>query len=198
MPDTLIVLNHPLWDENHIGEVAHRECAASFLEAFGPYIHALELNGLRPWRENQAVAQFASSASLPLISGGDRHGREPNACLNLTNAATFPEFVEEIRRDGWSDVLFMSQYREPFKLRILQNMCDILEPDDQHSLGWARWSDRVFYLTDEGIEKSLAELWGDRFPSVVNQFVALMGLVRHRRVLSALRLALMEKQEFAL
>jgi hypothetical protein len=41
-------------------------------------------------------------------------------------------------------------------------------------------------------------LWGDRFPSVVNQFVGLMGLVRHRRVLSALRLALMEKQEFAL
>jgi hypothetical protein len=198
MPETLIVLNHPLWDENHIGEVAHRECAASLLEAFGPYIHALELNGLRPWRENQAVAQFASSVSLPLISGGDRHGREPNACLNLTNAATFPEFVEEIRRDGWSDVLFMPQYREPFKLRILQNMCDILDPDDQHSLGWARWSDRVFYLTDEGIEKSLAELWGDRFPPVVNRFVGLMGLVRHRRVLSALRMALMEKQEFAL
>ena len=56
----------------------------------------------------------------------------------------------------------------------------------------------MFYLTDEGIEKSLADLWGDRFSSVVNQFVGLMGLVRHRRVLSALRLALMEKQEFAL
>ena len=198
MQETLIVLNHPLWDESHIGAAAHRVCAESFLEAFGPLIHALELNGLRPWRENQAVAQFASSASLPVVSGGDRHGREPNACLNVTNAATFPEFVEEIRRDGWSNVLFMPHYREPFKLRILQNMCDILESDDQHGLGWTRWSDRVFYLTDEGIEKSLAELWGDRFPSVVNQFVALMGLVRQRRVLSALRLALMEKQEFAL
>jgi hypothetical protein len=49
---------------------------------------------------------------------------------------------------------------------------------------------RVFDLTDEGIEKSFAELWGDRFPSVVNQFVV-MGL----RVLSAPRLALMEKRK---
>jgi hypothetical protein len=56
----------------------------------------------------------------------------------------------------------------------------------------------VFYLTDEGIEKSLAELWGDEFPAVVNRFVGLMSLVRHPHVLSALRLALTEKQELAL
>jgi hypothetical protein len=46
-----------------------------------------------------------------------------------------PGFIEEIRRDGWSDVLFMPQCREPFKLRVLQNMCDILKPDEQHRLG---------------------------------------------------------------
>lgn len=197
-PETLIVFNHPLWDENHIGEERHRACVDSFVQRFGAFLDALELNGLRPWRENQAVAQLASSLGKPLISGGDRHGREPNACLNLTNAATFAEFVQEVRHDGWSDVLFMPQYREPFKLRILQNLCDILENDANHSLGWTRWCDRVFYLTDEGIDKSLADLWGDRFPSVVNHFVALMGLVRHRGVMSALRLALTEEKEFAL
>jgi hypothetical protein len=195
---TLIVFNHPLWDENHVGASLHRDCVDSFLGRFGQFIHAFELNGLRPWRENQAVAQLAASVSLPLISGGDRHGREPNACVNLTNAATFAEFVEEIRCDGWSDVLFMPQYRDPLKLRILQNMCDILENDDQHSMGWTQWSDRVFYLTDDGIEKSLNELWGDKFPAVVNRFVGLMGLVKHRRVLSALKFALNESQEFAL
>jgi len=195
---TLIVLNHPLWDENHVGASLHGDCVTSFLGSFRQFIHAFELNGLRPWRENQAAAQLASSESLPVISGGDRHGREPNACVNLTNAGTFAEFVEEVRRDGWSDVLFMPQYREPLKLRILQNMCDILEDDDQHSMGWTRWSDRVFYLTDEGVEKSLNELWGDKFPAVVNRFVGLMGLVKHRRVLSALKLALTERQEFAL
>ena len=195
---TLIVFNHPLWDENHVGASLHRDCVDSFLSRFGQFIHAFELNGLRPWRENQAVAQLASSASLPVISGGDRHGREPNACVNLTNAVTFAEFVEEIRRDAWSDVLFMPQYRDPLKLRILQNMCDILENDEHHSMGWTQWSDRVFYLTDEGIDKSLNELWGDKFPAVVNQFVGLMGLVKHRRVLSALKFALNESQEFAL
>lgn len=48
--------------------------------------------------------------------------------------------------------------------------------------------------TDEGAEKSLAELWGGRLPPVVNHFVALTGLIRK----SALRLALVEKEEFVL
>jgi hypothetical protein len=195
---TLIVLNHPLWDENHIGAVPHRQCIDSFLGQFGQFLHALELNGLRPWTENQSVAQLAAQVSMPLISGGDRHGREPNACVNLTNAATFAEFVEEIRRDGWSNVLFMPQYCEPFKLRILRNMCEILEDDEAHSMNWTRWSDRVFYLTDEGVDKSLNELWGDKFPAVVNRFVRLMGLLRHPRILQALRFALTEEREFAL
>jgi hypothetical protein len=92
----------------------------------------------------------------------------------------------------------MPQYRDPFKLRILQNMGDILENDEHRGMGWTQWSDRVFYLTDEGIEKSLNELWGDKFPAVVNRFVGLMGLVKHRRVQSALKFALTENQEFAL
>ena len=198
LPETLIVFNHPLWDEKEIGQTEHRQHVDAFIRGFGRWLHALELNGLRPWQENQSVAQLAAAFSMPLISGGDRHGREPNACVNLTNASSFAEFADEVRRDGWSDVLFMPQYREPFKLRILQNVGDILENDEQHSLGWMRWCDRVFYVTDEGVEKSLAELWGNRFPTVVNRFVALMGLVRHRRVIAALRLALMEKREFAL
>jgi hypothetical protein len=32
-----------------------------------------------------------------IISGGDRHGCEPSAVLNLTNAKTFSEFIDEIR-----------------------------------------------------------------------------------------------------
>ncbi len=42
-----------------------------------------------------------------LISGGDRHGVEPNANINLTNATSFTEFVHEIRRQKKSNVLFM-------------------------------------------------------------------------------------------
>jgi hypothetical protein len=197
-PESLIVLNHPVWDENHIGEAAHRECVIEFLRSFRPFIHALELNGLRPWKENQRAARLAEEFGLAVISGGDRHGREPNACVNLTNAATFAEFVDEVRLDGWSDVLFMPQYREPLKMRILENMCGIIEDDPRHALGWVRWSDRVFYLTDEGIAKSLSEFFNGKYPAVINRFVSLMGLVKHRRVRSALRVALNEDQEFAL
>jgi hypothetical protein len=194
----IVVLNHPLWDENHIGAASHRAHAESFLSQFGEFIHALELNGLRPWAENKTVVEFAAATSYPLISGGDRHGREPNACLNMTNATDFAGFVDEVRRDGWSDVLFMPQYKEPFRLRVLQNICDIIEPDPNHSLGWTRWSDRSFYITDEGIVKSLAEFWGNRVPGVVTQFVRCMTIVRHRRVRSALRVALSEKSELVL
>jgi hypothetical protein len=196
-PETLIVLNHPMWDENHIGEVSHTECVVEFLQAFRRYIHGLELNGLRPWGENRKAVELAARFGLPVVSGGDRHGREPNACVNLTNACSFAEFAAEVRLDGWSDVLLLQQYREPLKMRILENMCDILQDDPNHALGWVGWSDRVFYLTDEGIAKSLKEFWGKKFPAVVNRFVSLMQLVKHRRVRSALRIALNERQEFA-
>ncbi len=197
-PESLIVLNHPLWDENHVGAEAHREHLNAFVELYRPFLHAAELNGLRPWAENQQTAQAAAAARLPVISGGDRHGREPNSCVNLTNSANFAEFAEEVRRDGWSDVLFLPQYREPLRMRILENICDILQDDPNHGMGWIRWSERVFYLTDEGIVKSLNELWNGGFPRIVNRFVSLVNLVKHRRVKSALRLALGERQEFAL
>ena len=196
-PQTLVVLNHPAWDENHIGEAEHTECLSAFLVIARPFIHAMELNGLRPWKENQRAIRLAEEYSLPAISGGDRHGREPNACLNLTNASTFAEFVDEVRQDGWSNVTFMTQYREPLKLRIVENMTGILEDDPNHAMGWVHWSNRVFYLTDEGDDKCLNELWHGKFPGVVQRFVSLMKLTRHHRVRFALRLALNEKQEFA-
>jgi hypothetical protein len=92
----------------------------------------------------------------------------------------------------------MPQYREPLQLRIIENMCGILEDDPNHAMGWTQWSDRVFYLTDEGIVKSLKELWGDRFPRVVNRFVSLMQLAQSRSIKSALRLAFSQRADFVL
>jgi hypothetical protein len=64
-------------------------------------------------------------------------------------------------------------------------------------MGWVRWSDRVFYLTDGGIVKSLGELWGTRFPAVVNRFVSLVQLLKHRGVRSVLRAALNDSRQYA-
>jgi hypothetical protein len=125
-PQTLIVLNHPLRDSGGVGAEAHRALLAAFLGCFGRYIHAVEVNGLRPWAENLAVMDLADRWSLPVISGGDRHGSEPNAILNVTGQTGFQAFVEEIRVDRRSELVFMKQYREPLNLRRMRTVVDLL------------------------------------------------------------------------
>lgn len=174
-PRTLIVFNHPLWDEAGIGAERHLESARAFLRRFGRHIHALELNGFRPWHENRRVLAFAAAAGKPLISGGDRHTTEPNSLLNLTNAGTFAEFAEEVRA-GWSQVLILNHYRRSFGLRVLHNLMEALRTFDDHALGWAQWSDRAFYACDDGAVRSLTELFGTRMPLPVSVFVGSIHL----------------------
>jgi hypothetical protein len=176
-PETLIALNHPMWDEVGIGAAAHEQIAREFVNRFGQFIHAFELNGLRPWKENRRALVFAREINKPAISGGDRHVIEPNAVLNLTNADTFSEFVEEIR-GGWSDVLVMPQYREAHAARIFHNMIDVLRTYERHANGWRLWSDRVFYLCDDGVVRSLTELFGTSSgtPTAVTAFVGALRL----------------------
>ena len=48
--DTLLVFNHPCWDESGVGREQHLKLAEEFARKHLHFIHALELNGLRPWR----------------------------------------------------------------------------------------------------------------------------------------------------
>jgi len=43
--------------------------------------------------------------------------------------------VAEVREDGFSDVLFMPQYREPIRLRMIETMCDIVRDYPEFPLG---------------------------------------------------------------
>ncbi len=192
--ETLIVFNHPHWDEKGIGGPTHRAVARRFADTHHRFIHAFELNGLRPWKENRTVFELAKLFDRPLISGGDRHTLEANTILNLTNAATFPEFVEEIR-EGFSDVLISRQYLEPFPLRILQSLEDILTDHDQHALGWRHWTDRAFFLCDDGVTRSFAECWEHGEPFAVRLFVQGFHLLRHPHLKQAFRLALARQEE---
>ena len=88
-PDVLIVFNHPYWDQSWLGHEQHDRLLRSFLETYRDHIHALEINGLRSWEENRKVVRLSRETGMKLISGGDRHGREANATLNLTNASDF-------------------------------------------------------------------------------------------------------------
>jgi hypothetical protein len=57
--DGLIVFNHPCWDESGIGREQHLKLAEEFARKHLHFIHALELNGLRPWTENREVFRLA-------------------------------------------------------------------------------------------------------------------------------------------
>jgi hypothetical protein len=180
-PQTLIVLNHPLWDEKGVGLEKHWFALGRLLGNCGAYFHALELNGLRPWAENRRVVDLARGLGFPAISGGDRHGREPNACVNLTNASTFDQFVAEVR-EGESQVLFLPQYNHGHTYRIVRNIADVLADDPDHALGWRTWSERVFYETLEGEVRSVRSLWGTHEPWVIRGFVQGVNLTRHPQV----------------
>lgn len=153
-------------------------------------IHALELNGLRSRSENDAVERLAAEWQKPLVGGGDRHGCEPNALTNLTAAKTFGEFAAEIRDGAPTHTVYLEQYKEPFKLRVVQVMSDVVKTYDDFPEGRRRWSDRIFYQSEDGTVRRLADVWKGNGPGVIGQFVAAMRLFESKRVRAVLRFAL--------
>ena len=105
------------------------------------------------------VTALAARWNQILISGGDRHGIEPNANLNLTRAASFTAFVHEVRRERQSHVLFMPQYAEPWKHRILNSTLAAVRDYPEFPEGSQCWDERVFHPDAEGKLRPLAELW---------------------------------------
>ncbi len=187
-PDTLIVFNHPFWDEKGHGKAFHIRMAEEFLRLHRTWIHALELNGLRHWAENRRIVALAESSGLPCISGGDRHCCEPNALLNLTSAATFSEFTEEIRVDGVSRVVLMPQYREPMVNRILAAIADVMRDNEAHTHGWTHWSDRVFFRRHSGSVEPLSAVFpAGCEPSLIRLFVICSRLLDDHRLRWAMR-----------
>ena len=193
MHEVLIVLNHPFWLEEGVEKTDHRRALDAALKKYGAWLHAFELNGTRRWSENAAVIELARTWSKPIVSGGDRHACEPAACLNLTNARSFGEFVCEIR-DGRSSVLFMPHYREPMALRVLEASWDILRPYPEYP-GRQRWTDRLFYRSEEGCARSLSVLWGGQVPWLLRPATGLVQFFAAPQLRVALRLLLSRRTE---
>jgi len=204
IPQVLVILNHPLWNLGGLSCDRHDAVLRALLSKAGQFIHALELNGMRRWQENQSVLHLSYACNQLVISGGDRHGSEPNANLNLTNAQSFTEFVYQIRRERFSHVLFMPQYTDPYTLRILQGVLDAIRP--YPSIGSRSWDERVFHPDHAGVIRPLSELW-DAPPFYIRYFFSLLRLFEMAPVRKALlalakpqhqiSLALGERQEVA-
>jgi hypothetical protein len=189
-PNVLVVFNHPMWDLYMIGKEKHEFLVNEFLQKNGAWLHALELNGLRHWDENRAVRKLAAQWNMLLISGGDRHGVEPNANINLTQAASFTEFVHEVRRERKSNVLFMPQYAEPWKHRILQSTMDAIRSYPDFPQGSRQWDDRVYHPDANGVIRPLSEIWPKgRAPLAIGWVIAMVQLLGKGPVSDGLRLA---------
>jgi len=197
--NVLVVFNHPMWDLYLIGKEKHQFLVNEFLQKNGAYIHALELNGLRNWDENREVRRLAEKWNMVLISGGDRHGVEPNANVNLTNATSFTEFVNEVRRERKSNVLFLPQYAEPWKHRLLQSAVDAVRHYPEFPQGSRSWDDRVFHPDAAGVVRPLSGLWPNgSAPRVLGAVIALVQLMGQGLVSGGLRLAWSDSNQLRL
>jgi len=198
-PNVLVIFNHPLWDLYLVGAEKHEFLVNEFLQKNGNYMHALELNGLRHWDENRAVRRLAEKWNMLLISGGDRHGVEPNANINLTNATSFTEFVHEVRREKKSEILFMPQYAEPWKHRILQSAIDAVRDYPEFPQGSRTWDERVYHPDANGVVRPLSELWPDgTAPWVMRWGIGLVQLMGRGLVSGGLRMAWSESHQLRL
>ena len=190
IPQVLIVLNHPMWDLHKIGTAEHERELERFLTQHNGRMHALELNGLRHARENRQVMTLTDRWQQLLISGGDRHGMEANANINLTDATSFNEFVHEIRVKRLSHVLFMDQYQRPWEQRILGSTLDAITDHPEFSPGWQRWDERAFHPDVDGTLRPLSELWPNgRAPWALRAAIATVLLFRSRTMAKLLGIA---------
>jgi hypothetical protein len=198
-PNVLVVFNHPMWDLYLVGKEKHRFLVNEFLQKNGAFIHALELNGLRHWEENRETKQLAESWHMLLISGGDRHGVEPNATINLTNATSFTEFVHEIRHEKRSNLLFMPQYAEPWKHRILQSTIDVVRNYPDFPPGSRTWDERVYHPDRNGVVRPLSEVWPDgKAPRAMRAIIGAVQLMGRGLVSGGLRMAWSEAHQLRL
>jgi hypothetical protein len=198
-PNVLVVFNHPMWDLYLVGQEKHEFLVNEFIQKNGTWLHALELNGLRHWDENRAVRCLAAQWNMLLISGGDRHGVEPNANINLTDATSFTEFVHEIRRQKKSNVLFMPQYAEPWKHRILQSTMDAIRNYPEFPQGSRTWDERVYHPDAQGVVRPLTEIWPKgRAPRAIGWTIAMVQLLGKGPVSGGLRIAWSDSQKLRL
>jgi hypothetical protein len=157
-PETFVVLNHPCWDLARVGQLRHDSALLAFLRAYRDRIHAVELNGFRPWAENRCVLPLATGFAIPVVGGGDRHALSPNVIVNLTRARDLAEFAHELRIERFSCCVVFPEYAEPFAARVFESTAQILRPLPQPHRAPKAWTERVF-INENGHEQVLASMW---------------------------------------
>ena len=110
----LVILNHPL--------VAWRPGAMAIpveelLSRYGWAIHALEVNGMRTRAENESVLELARHWKKPVVGGGDSHLLVASSILSISRAATFKDFVAEVKQ-GHAVPFVTPEYFAPLNWKL--------------------------------------------------------------------------------
>jgi hypothetical protein len=189
-PEVLVIFNHPLWDLRGLGRKRFLPALDQFLDCNARFLHAFELNATRSWKENNDVIVLADRWQRLIISGGDRHGCEPSAALNLTRAQSFSEFVYEIRQERRSHLLFMPQYAEPMCLRTSQTLLDVIRDYPDYAAGSQRWDDRVFHPDHvTHLDRPVSSYWNGP-PAFLKRIFSALRLLENTTVHGVLASAL--------
>src|SRR3954471_858231 len=99
---------------------------------------------------------LAAQSASPLICGLSKPVSRSSRSCSITAAMwAMPPVVERMKPSDPVEVegihnvsvtlLQILSGGEPFGLRILQNIEEILRDHANHARGWRQWSDRVFY-----------------------------------------------------
>ncbi len=193
LPEVLIVFNHPLWDIELAGQEKHEILLKNFLAEFGHQIHALEFNGFRSWSENKATIALAESLGMPIVTGGDRHGCQPNTVINLTTGKTFAEFADEIRNDKHSEIVLLPEHSQPLHSRQLQSFSEILKYYEDFPEGRKRWFDRVHINADGLGVRQLSVHWKRGGPAWLRWAIWTLGVLGNPKLRPVFRLAMKAK-----
>jgi predicted metal-dependent phosphoesterase TrpH len=110
----LVILNHPLvaW-----GPGTSTIPVDALLSRYGWAIHALEVNGMRPREENDRVLELARRWRKPVVGGGDSHLLVASSVLSLSRAATFKDFIAEVK-DGQAVPFVTPDYFAPLRWKL--------------------------------------------------------------------------------
>jgi hypothetical protein len=110
----LVTLNHPLvaWAPG-----ANAIPVTELLSRYGWAIHALEVNGMRPREENDRVLELARHWHKPVVGGGDSHLLVASSILSLSRAATFKDFIAEVK-DGHAVPFVTPNYFAPLNWKL--------------------------------------------------------------------------------
>jgi predicted metal-dependent phosphoesterase TrpH len=110
----LVILNHPLiaWAPG-----TRTIPAMDLLSRYGWAIHALEVNGMRSRKENNCVLELARQYRKPVVGGGDSHLLVPSSVISLSRAATFKDFIAEVK-EGHGVPFVTPNYFAPLRWKL--------------------------------------------------------------------------------